>query len=55
MGPLTWRRVLGIAAAIGLLALISFPALVAVGGAPLSANVTNQIAVLPGYVGGSVA
>src|SRR3954465_12993531 len=35
--------------------LISFPALIAVGVAPLSANVTNQIAVLPGYLGGSVA
>jgi uncharacterized protein len=35
--------------------LISFPALVAVGVPTLAANVTNQIAVLPGYVGGSVA
>jgi uncharacterized membrane protein YfcA len=35
--------------------LISFPALVAVGVPPLDANVTNQIAVLPGYVGGSLA
>jgi uncharacterized membrane protein YfcA len=35
--------------------LISFPALVAVGVPTLSANVTNQIAVLPGYLGGSVA
>src|SRR4051794_40429137 len=35
--------------------LISFPALVAVGIPPLSANVTNQIAVLPGYLGGSLA
>ena len=26
MGPLTWRRVVGIAATIALLALISFPA-----------------------------
>jgi uncharacterized membrane protein YfcA len=35
--------------------LISFPALVAVGVPTLTANVTNQIAVLPGYVGGSLA
>jgi uncharacterized protein len=34
--------------------LISFPALVAVGVPTLAANVTNQIAVLPGYLGGSV-
>jgi uncharacterized membrane protein YfcA len=35
--------------------LISFPALLAVGYPPVAANVTNQVAVLPGYVGGSVA
>jgi uncharacterized membrane protein YfcA len=35
--------------------LISFPALVAVGVPTLAANVTNQVAVLPGYLGGSVA
>jgi uncharacterized membrane protein YfcA len=35
--------------------LISFPALVAVGVPTLTANVTNQIAVLPGYIGGSLA
>jgi uncharacterized membrane protein YfcA len=35
--------------------LISFPALVAVGVPTLAANVTNQIAVLPGYVGGTLA
>jgi hypothetical protein len=35
--------------------LISFPALVAVGVPTLAANVTNQIAVLPGYLGGSLA
>src|SRR3954465_14618172 len=33
--------------------LISFPALVAVGVPTLAANVTNQIAVLPGYLGGA--
>jgi uncharacterized membrane protein YfcA len=35
--------------------LISFPALVAVGVPTLSANVTNQVALLPGYLGGSLA
>jgi uncharacterized membrane protein YfcA len=35
--------------------LISFPALVAVGVPTLAANVTNQIGVLPGYFGGTVA
>ena len=35
--------------------LISFPALVAVGVPTLNANVTNQIALLPGYLGGSLA
>lgn len=35
--------------------LISFPALLAVGYPPITANVTNNIAVLPGYLGGSLA
>jgi uncharacterized protein len=35
--------------------LISFPALLATGLPSVTANVTNAIAVLPGYVGGSVA
>jgi len=35
--------------------LISFPALLAVGYPSVTANITNQVAVLPGYVGGSVA
>ena len=35
--------------------LISFPALLAVGYPSITANITNQVAVLPGYVGGSVA
>lgn len=35
--------------------LISFPALLAVGFPPVTANVTNLIAVLPGYAGGSLA
>jgi hypothetical protein len=35
--------------------LISFPALLAVGYPSVAANVTNTVAVWPGYVGGSVA
>ena len=35
--------------------LISFPALVAAGYPSLTANATNIVAVLPGYLGGSVA
>ncbi len=35
--------------------LISFPALMAVGCPSVTANVTNAVAVLPGYLGGSVA
>ncbi|HVF78773.1 MAG TPA: sulfite exporter TauE/SafE family protein [Solirubrobacteraceae bacterium] len=35
--------------------LISFPALLAAGYPSITANVTNSIAVLPGYIGGSVA
>jgi uncharacterized protein len=35
--------------------LISFPALLAAGYPSVTANVTNAIAVLPGYVGGSLA
>lgn len=35
--------------------LLSFPALLAVGLPPVAANVTNMVAVLPGYAGGSVA
>jgi uncharacterized protein len=34
--------------------LISFPALLAVGYPSVTANVTNSVAVLPGYLGGSV-
>jgi uncharacterized protein len=34
--------------------LISFPALLAVGYPSVAANVTNAVAVLPGYVGGSL-
>jgi uncharacterized protein len=34
--------------------LISFPALLAVGYSSISANVTNAVAVLPGYLGGSI-
>jgi uncharacterized membrane protein YfcA len=35
--------------------LISFPALLAVGYPGVAANVTNAVAVLPRYVGGSLA
>jgi uncharacterized membrane protein YfcA len=35
--------------------LISFPALLGAGYGPVTANVTNQVAVLPGYIGGSLA
>jgi uncharacterized membrane protein YfcA len=35
--------------------LISFPALLATGLSPLSANATNIVAVLPGYVGSAAA
>lgn len=35
--------------------LVSFPALLAVGYAPVAANVTNLVALLPGYAGGSLA
>jgi len=34
--------------------LISFPALLAVGYGSVTANVTNAVAVLPGYLGGSI-
>lgn len=35
--------------------LLSFPALVAVGVPPIMANVTNSVALCPGYVGGVLA
>jgi uncharacterized membrane protein YfcA len=34
--------------------LISFPALLGAGYSPVTANVTNAVAVLPGYLGGSL-
>lgn len=34
--------------------MISFPALVAMGIPPVTANVTNSVAALPGYLGGSL-
>lgn len=34
--------------------MISFPALVAMGVPPVTANVTNSVAALPGYLGGSL-
>jgi uncharacterized protein len=42
-------------AAAGGGSLISFPALVAIGYPPLTANVTNNVAVAPGYLTGAVA
>jgi uncharacterized protein len=41
-------------AAAGGGSLISFPALIAIGYPPLNANVTNNVAVAPGYVTGAV-
>lgn len=35
--------------------LISFPMLLALGVPPISANVTNTVALVPGYLGGTVA
>lgn len=35
--------------------LITFPALLAIGLAPISANVTNTIALCPGFLGGTLA
>ena len=43
----------GVNAVAGGGSLISFPALLAIGIPPLSANVTNTVAVWPGYVGTS--
>ncbi|MEJ7870961.1 MAG: TSUP family transporter, partial [Rubrobacteraceae bacterium] len=41
-------------AAAGGGSLVSFPALIAVGYSPLVANVTNNVAVFPGYVTGAI-
>lgn len=35
--------------------LISFPALIAVGYPPVVANITNTVALWPGYIGGSIS
>jgi uncharacterized membrane protein YfcA len=35
--------------------LISFPVLIAVGVPPVASNVTNTVALLPGYIGGTLA
>jgi uncharacterized membrane protein YfcA len=42
-------------AAAGGGSLVSFPALVAIGYPPLTANVTNNVAVAPGYVTGALS
>jgi uncharacterized membrane protein YfcA len=44
----------GVNAVAGGGSLISFPALLAAGLSPVSANVTNAVAVLPGYLGGTI-
>jgi uncharacterized protein len=44
----------GVNAVAGGGSLISFPALLAVGYPSVDANVTNSVAVLPGYLGGSI-
>ena len=46
---------LGLAAVAGGGTLITFPALTAVGVPALQANVTNTVALVPGYLGGAVA
>src|SRR3954471_25007564 len=45
----------GVNAVAGGGSLISFPALLAVGYASVPANVTNNVALLPGYLGGTLA
>ena len=45
----------GVNAIAGGGSLISFPALLAVGYPSVTANVTNNVALLPGYVGGTLA
>ncbi len=45
----------GVNAVAGGGSLISFPALLAVGYPSVTANVTNNVALLPGYVGGTFA
>jgi len=61
MGPLEHMALLVIAFAVGAInavagggSLISFPALVAAGFVSKTANVTNTVALWPGYVGGSI-
>jgi uncharacterized membrane protein YfcA len=44
----------GVNAVAGGGSLVTFPALLLVGYAPLTANVTNAVALLPGYLGGTV-
>jgi uncharacterized protein len=60
VGELALLAVAGVAAgAVNAVAgggsLISFPALIAAGLPTLNANVTNQVALVPGYLGGSLA
>ena len=62
MTPVEWASVLIAAFAAGLVnaiagggTLITFPVLVAIGMPPLLANVTNSVALCPGYFGGVLA
>src|SRR5437588_10700056 len=45
----------GINAVAGGGSLVSFPALLLAGYSSLTANITNSVALLPGYAGGSIA
>jgi uncharacterized membrane protein YfcA len=62
MTPVEWASVLVAAFTAGLVnaiagggTLITFPVLVAIGMPPLLANVTNSVALCPGYFGGVLA
>ncbi len=61
MSPLEWLLVAGAGAAAGAVnaiagggTLVTFPALLAVGLPPVSANITSSVGLLAGYAGGSV-
>ena len=45
----------GINAVAGGGSLVSFPTLIALGVPPVSANITNTVALVPGYLGGALA
>jgi hypothetical protein len=61
VSPLEWLLVAGAGAAAGAVnaiagggTLVTFPALLAVGLPPISANITSSVGLLAGYAGGSV-